>query len=528
MKKINVSIKMLAALLMAGAAMTACSNDDTIAEKQQPNNEVKTYNVVINASKGGDDTATRALAVDGTQIKATWTVGDEVIVRNNGESTNIGTLTVQSTSNGGTDAVLKGTITGSFTNGESKLDLHYCLVDNGLNSQNGTLTGTANSIDKVADYAKATVTVTDASTTNITTTNANFVNQRAILKLTITDEDAPLRKMNFSSFRAVMSSYSWGEMTSIPASTYTTNGDGVLYMAIAPFTSGNLYLSGNVNGAGFYYNKENVTIEAGKIYNINMKMHGDTSYPIELSAVTSTHVGYRLCNDGKVYTPTCNLPSGVTPVAIIAYVGAAGSVETGNSTYRGLAIALNDCQVSSEKIYSTPAYKFASAVIEEACVGYVNNLSDALNTKNGIAATNKLTTVCSGHTHPAAAAAKSNDGTAAPSGTSGWFLPSVGQWLLIAQGLSGSNQSFIVYPSGGPSGDKVTGIAADRINPKLIDFGQGLPELYGNQNTHYWTSTEYAYNESKHIVWNYHPGVGWVNHNYNSIGLSRVRAVLAF
>ena len=512
MKKINVSIKMLAALLMAGAAMTACTNDDNIAE-QQPNNEVKTYNVVINASKG-DDATTRALGFDGTALKATWMVGDQVIVRNSGEGTDIGTLTVQSTSNGGLNAVLKGKITGSFTDNVSKLDLHYCLVDGGLNSQDGTLTGTANSIDKVADYAKATVTVTDASTTNITTSDATFENQRAILKLTMTDKDAPLRKMNFSRFRLTHSSYDWGDMTSIPASTYATNGDGVLYVAISPIASGNLSLQGTLNDKTYTYTKSDVTIEAGKIYNINVKLTSGTAATSKaLSAVTSNEVGWRLGKDGVAYSPTGTLPDAAKPiVAIIAYAGAAGSVENGNSSYHGLAIALNNC-----KDGSTTTFAFCDTDLgNNPCRGYQAFSNDI---KDGIAATSALH-ACTGHTHPAVEQAISNNGTATPTGTSGWFLPSIGQWNLIVKSLAGSSDNIVAVND--QASNNVASLHYDYINPKLIDFGEGLGSAH-----RYYTTTEADYQSSKIRVWSYNARWGWMDKGAYTYTLF-VRAVLAF
>ena len=68
------------------------------------------------------------------------------------------------------------------------------------------------------------------------------------------------------------------------------------------------------------------------------------------------------------------------------------------------------------------------------CVSKSNGIATAIGYKDGISSTNTLTS--DGHTHDAATAAASNNGTAAPTGTSGWFLPSMGQWNLIVQGLA--------------------------------------------------------------------------------------------
>ena len=72
----------LAALLMAGAAFAACSSDDNIVEEQPANPTQHTYTMTIEATKGGDAATTRALALDGNTLNATWQTTDKVAVYN--------------------------------------------------------------------------------------------------------------------------------------------------------------------------------------------------------------------------------------------------------------------------------------------------------------------------------------------------------------------------------------------------------------------------------------------------------------
>ena len=63
--------------------------------------------------------------------------------------------------------------------------------------------------------------------------------------------------------------------------------------------------------------------------------------PVALSAVTSTdYLGWRICSDGNAYAAAGPLPTGVTAVAMIAYVGS-GNGEAAPYNH-GLAIALAD------------------------------------------------------------------------------------------------------------------------------------------------------------------------------------------
>lgn len=520
MKKMNVSIKMLAALLMAGAAMTACTNDDTIAEEQQPINEVKTYNVVINASKGGDEATTRALGFDGTALKTTWTTGDAVRVVNS-SSTQIGTLYAESD---GESTKLKGTVSGTVNNGDT-WTLKY-----GVQPYNNQGNGTLEAISTY-DGAEATVNVTDASTTNITTSDADFVNQQAIIKFTLSDKDQPTRKMNVSELTIENMT---GNATVNPTSaTWSTNGDGVIYMA---FRGGIKKVTATLGGETYTYTPGSNTLVNGKYYTINVALRNSNAATSKaLSAVTSSEVGWRLGKDGVAYSPTGTLPDAAKPIAaIIAYVGTPGSVDASSTTYRGLAIALNDCQNGGvyrdyAQRYMYKYYDYTGDYPTSVCGEDAGNFDAAINNLNGIARTTYLTS--HGHSHPAATAAQSNDGTAVPSGvTSGWFLPSLGQWQLIVRGLSGSNQSIIEWPSGSPSSQKRTEIARDKINPKLVDFGEGFCDRC------YWTCNESMYTyESTPWAWHYEPNRGWAGYrNASNLSYGRlyadwcVRSVLAF
>lgn len=93
MKNILSNTKMLAALLIAGNAFTACSEKDNIIEEQPA--VVKTYKMVVDASIG-DDAKTRALYFDNnnTSLKAKWASTDKVSVfPASSTSTLLGTLT---------------------------------------------------------------------------------------------------------------------------------------------------------------------------------------------------------------------------------------------------------------------------------------------------------------------------------------------------------------------------------------------------------------------------------------------------
>ena len=64
-------------------------------------------------------------------------------------------------------------------------------------------------------------------------------------------------------------------------------------------------------------------------------------------AQSTADIGKVLGADGKMYkTVAAATNAGTTASGIIAYWGSAGSVESGNSSYRGMAIALEDAALN--------------------------------------------------------------------------------------------------------------------------------------------------------------------------------------
>ena len=162
MKKMISNIKTLAALLMVGAAFTACSNDDEITAEQpvQPT-EPQVYTMVIKASKG-DDAMTRALKpgfnseTGKNTIDFYWSGNEKIDVGqmgNSGYYVKIGTATAAPSATGET------TITATFNsapNPASDIQFFLCGGNQDYTGQVGLLTG-ENSISEKYDYFEATL-----------------------------------------------------------------------------------------------------------------------------------------------------------------------------------------------------------------------------------------------------------------------------------------------------------------------------------------------------------------------------------
>ena len=224
MKKTIMNIRTMAALLIASAAFTACSNEDgaVIGEQPAATQTSQVYTLTLQAANA-TGAQHRALALDGEKLVAKWAAGDELTVINVTSMTPLdGTLTASNVSADGKTCTFSGSLTGTIevTN---QLALHYHATSG---TQNGTLesaaaNGQANAIVTVASVEAGNITISESE--------ASFNTTTAMLKLTLKDGSA--NALNATSLKITVDGVDI--FTASPtAATYTANGDGVLYFAV--------------------------------------------------------------------------------------------------------------------------------------------------------------------------------------------------------------------------------------------------------------------------------------------------------
>jgi len=295
------------------------------------------------------------------------------------------------------------------------------------------------------------------------------------------------------------------------AATYTvTMKDGTKDAKNWSIASGEKSAKGDAaDGLTGLKEKDAVTLT----YNGRLKVKGVTATSDAAPAAgakaakdaTAEDLGKVIGADGYIYDNVeAATAAGTTASAIIAYVGTAGSVDASSSTYKGLAIALTDANGGSTCQWYTNI---------KTCVSQTNVIATAITYMDGIASTNTLTS--DGHTHAAATAASSY-GTDRPSGVSAWFLPSMGQWNLIVQGLATKQAGSTI------STDLTTfsnsTYTASNLNSVITAAGGT-----GFQSSYYWSSTEYSFS----YAWDVDFGNGYADSNHKTTN-SYVRAVFAF
>ena len=271
-------------LLTVGLALTACSSDDSNTEQVR-----KTYTMTIDATKGANEAAsrafTRALSLDGNTLNTLWATTERVYVQGKKLSDNSyfwfeGYLQPQSA---GTTTQLNGVISlpGSF-----KISIDDAIgTPHILNLQfprpyvldyTGQI-GTLADIAAKYDYAKAEEVMVDIEADKVVGVSpVTFVNQQAIVKFTLLDKADGTTLLNPTNLTIEYGDKSLS-LTDIPDATYTTNGAGVLFVAIPGFSGQTVTLTATVAGGTYTFTKSGITFENGKYYEISVKMKEKTA-----------------------------------------------------------------------------------------------------------------------------------------------------------------------------------------------------------------------------------------------------------
>ncbi len=466
----------LKTLAMSMLLATAC-NKNEIANDENTTKKGFALPVTVNVTREGDDT--KATYDDNTK-KLSFSAGDKLFVSGNYDDwykSFAGTLDYDAES-----GKFKGTIYTEDDTYKTYEDLFghsddytATLLPAGYKDHGYLVINTNDPdaqyddyIEESGEYTLATskaAGVEQFSYEKATTYSSGFAlaPQNAILNFTITGLAAS------TSVDVSLTSMAYNI-----TGTVTTDASGTATFAAGIMGGLNLQpFSLTVGGKNITIVSSDKDVAEGKIYNITRSA---LTYPIALSAVTSDYVGSVVTTDGNVYaTVAAASAASKTAVAVIAYVGTAGSVDASSDTYRGLAVALSDANSGSNCQW---AESFANCLSSSQ----TSDIVAALGFKNGITCTSTLTD--DGHTHAAATAAASNNGTAAPTGTSGWFMPSMGQWNLIVQGLATKKAGSAVTTDLTYQTDNPT-YKADNLNSVITAAGGT-----GFKTNSYWASTE--------------------------------------
>jgi len=229
-------------------------------------------------------------------------------------------------------------------------------------------------------------------------------------------------------------------------------------------------------------------------------------------------IGDFLCSNGSVVSPEKLATSGKTPIAIV-FSTETSATDKAHGWTHGYAMALKNVHSSGSTVGT---YKWANS---NSDISGIPNTGSTWQTSSSDMEGYTNTTYLNSTAYPAGYAAKTTYASqvTAPSNTSGWFLPSCGQWYYILVNLGGMSAT----PGEAWGWRNMCPTAASNLNSKLSKVGSGNYEAFSNSNESYWSSSEYS-SSSAYGTGFYSDGNMGFASNASKSYTNRVRAVLAF
>ena len=238
-------------------------------------------------------------------------------------------------------------------------------------------------------------------------------------------------------------------------------------------------------------------------------------------------LGDLMGRDGKFYADAAAITAAsTTAIGVIAHIGNDATTEAiANGGGHGLVMGLyevgNNIKWSTNT--SSQAYTGNAFVTDASGLKRSDGVSGYSATAAMASATNASTV------YPAAYWAKNYSGPA-PTGTTGWFLPSAQQWVKIIEGLGELTDGAPNFESWFDNSHT----AADKWEAALSKAGSSNYESMKSAYLWYWSSSEYSDYYAVRLTVDA-TGTGVYNGFYwdyqgkvNTSSAGRVRSVLAF
>ena len=504
-------------MMAALAVMTAaCSNDDRSALPLDPvKNDLGQQSAGVNGEititatlEAADGATTRALSIDGSNIASNWANTDQfAILYMNGTEDTKSIATVKS--------INASTVTITFTIPATLANNTACTIVYPASAANDDNTG--------ADVATALATQDGTigncpevrvGTATIDKDNHNLSDvtklapQNAVFKFTVQDLGGTAKSA--SEFK--VSDNAGNVFTTVEP----TSAASELYVALPVLSDGTYWFNATADSKP-YIAKATVSTatSAGNYYQSTVKM---------------ATLGDLMGDDGKFYANATAITAPTKAIGVIAYLGSDATTEAiANGGGHGLVLCLKnaasgrDSQWSTEK--STLEFGDDAKVTDATGLKRTTNVSGYTNTKTLAEKTDAATK------YKAAYAAKNYTDLTAPTGTTGWFLPSAQQWVKMIEGLGGLTDGAPSWASWFDNSH--TGATA--WEAALSKAGSGNYDSMTSANhLWYWSSSEYSALGAVYLdvdatnTGDYY-GFYWdIGSKDYTVGGYRVRPVLAF
>ena len=260
----------------------------------------------------------------------------------------------------------------------------------------------------------------------------------------------------------------------------------------------------------------------------DVRWWGQSIRPVLGTPTPDPRLGDLYYSDG---TWSSTLVAGKTPIGVIAYLDEPatyddGITERGNGGGHGLVLCLKNA--ASNVRWSTEiVLKFPGQEVSDGDgLTRLTNVSGYTNTAMLMADAETAAK------YPAAAAARNYSDLPTPAGTTGWFLPSAQQWVMMMEGLGGLAEDDIIWDSWFDANHT----AADKWETAMAKAG-AKGTAYDSMTDNYlwyWSSSESTYVEAVSLgidATSTGAGCGFFfdsDEKFPDYSLCSVRPVLAF
>lgn len=397
-----------AVALMTAFVGVSCSNEDDFSEvpTPKPSEEVAENIVTFTATldtKGGS--GMRAVSASGV---TTWVANEEILIsyKNTSNVSQEAKATVESV-----DANGKATITASLVDPKDESEVYFYYPYESWKStsaidfasgQDGSLSKLSRYFDYAVDDSFIThVPYTLSVSGGVATlpSSINMVNYYLIWKLSFTDGTNDITS-NITKLEIHASAGGTTDYTITPTAPITD----YFYVVMGDLLNDDIVITAHTSSGIYRRAKSGITLEMGKIY---------TTTGL---ALTKVEVGKVFGANGNIYADAdAATTAGTTAVAKICYVG---NENCESSPYNhGLALAMSDANGGYCPKWRTT----------DTDAGHTKQTSSSFTSESGL----QYNATHNTDEYPAFKAAIANNGTAAPTGCSAWFLASGYQWAKM-------------------------------------------------------------------------------------------------
>lgn len=525
MKALNKILGLLPTLA-AALMLTACSNEDNMTETPQTGTpqtgEVKTIDYSVTVSQGGD-AQTRA-TVDADMKTLRFASGDKLFITSDSRTDLRGYLTLKAGDEGkASGATFTSTL--EYTGADPSDDL----------SVKATLVGTANLGFTISSDGKAIEGAIAYPSTSFCTDVNDAVEKYSNLTGTSTYGARSFTLTQGTAFLNFSLTMKNGTATATDISVTVKNGETTLSTAtVTTATVSSDVMARFVLPVAATTTLDGATVTVGShpaisFGGVSAKSLTGKVYNVARWAPAPA-LGDLFYSDG---TYSSTLVGGKTAIGVIAYLGTDAFSENsvtlrdGTTTLQshGLVVCLfnatDDVQWSSV---------FASEFGETAAINNSDGTTGLKRSTDVSGYTNTKTLIDkSASNYPAALAAWNYTGLTAPATTTGWFLPSVQQWVKVLEGLGGMSESDVKWRVA------FAPTPINTINAAMSKAGDGNYAGITGSPIAYWSCTELAAFDNKYaVVLNIEYSSDYMfssvvkNAHSSSSKKYRVRPVLAF